>query len=287
MDETAAQSRWRRAATSWALGGAAIVLILLGTGYAFWSTARTLETLRWVDHTRMVRAELERALAAVVHVQSAVRGFQLTGREEMTEGIETSEATAREALAALGELIRDNPAQGARLEKLVPLVDAKLAFLRDTFRLRREEGADAAIATFRSLKGERLMDELGAVVREMEATEDELLRERSQAAQGASDMTFMVVAVGSGTVMVLMALAMWTIRRELGVRRQAAEVQARALAYAESIVDTVRQPLLVLSADMQVERANRSFYQFFVRRRRRPNSGRWLNWATESGGLLN
>jgi two-component system CheB/CheR fusion protein len=33
--------------------------------------------------------------------------------------------------------------------------------------------------------------------------------------------------------------------------------------YAEAIVDTVRQPLLVLDADLRVKRANRSFYRFF------------------------
>ncbi len=36
-----------------------------------------------------------------------------------------------------------------------------------------------------------------------------------------------------------------------------------ALAYAESIVETVREPLLVLDADLRVISANRSFYQAF------------------------
>ena len=32
---------------------------------------------------------------------------------------------------------------------------------------------------------------------------------------------------------------------------------------ADSIVDTVREPLLVLSADLRVQKANRSFYRTF------------------------
>jgi two-component system, chemotaxis family, CheB/CheR fusion protein len=40
------------------------------------------------------------------------------------------------------------------------------------------------------------------------------------------------------------------------------EVQ-RAREFAESIVETVREPLLVLTADLQVRSANRSFYQTF------------------------
>ena len=36
-----------------------------------------------------------------------------------------------------------------------------------------------------------------------------------------------------------------------------------ALKYAESIIETVREPLLVLDPDLRVIKANRSFYDFF------------------------
>ena len=43
----------------------------------------------------------------------------------------------------------------------------------------------------------------------------------------------------------------------------AAEALHEARLYAEAIVDTVREPLLVLDADLAVQSANRSFYQTF------------------------
>jgi two-component system CheB/CheR fusion protein len=43
----------------------------------------------------------------------------------------------------------------------------------------------------------------------------------------------------------------------------AAEALQEARLYAEAIVDTVREPLLVLDADLAVQSANRSFYQAF------------------------
>jgi two-component system CheB/CheR fusion protein len=43
----------------------------------------------------------------------------------------------------------------------------------------------------------------------------------------------------------------------------AAEVLHEARLYAEAIVDTMREPLLVLDADLHVQSANRSFYQMF------------------------
>ncbi len=46
--------------------------------------------------------------------------------------------------------------------------------------------------------------------------------------------------------------------------RDRIEQQIReALAYADGIVDTIREPLLILDAGMQIKRANRSFYETF------------------------
>ncbi len=239
------------------------MLIFMGAIYAFWSTRRTLETLRKVDHTRQVRFELEKVLVAVVTVETSVRGFQLTGQSESIEDLDPNEQTARDSLQTLRGLIHDNPEQQARLQKLAPLVEEKIAYLRATLRVRTEQGPEAAVAIFRLLKGERLMSEIRTIIRQMEETEDQLLEVRSRVAQSSSNTTLAVVAVGSGLVMFLMGLAGWTIRRELTARQHAARVQAEARAYAESIVDTVREPLLVLSREMRVERANRSFYQFF------------------------
>ena len=36
-----------------------------------------------------------------------------------------------------------------------------------------------------------------------------------------------------------------------------------ALAYAESIIDTIREPLIVLDQDLRVVKVNRSFYKLF------------------------
>ncbi|MGH7450207.1 MAG: PAS domain-containing protein, partial [bacterium] len=47
--------------------------------------------------------------------------------------------------------------------------------------------------------------------------------------------------------------------RDITERKQA----EKAMRYAESIVDTVREPLMVLNGDLRVERANRAFYQTF------------------------
>jgi PAS domain S-box-containing protein len=51
--------------------------------------------------------------------------------------------------------------------------------------------------------------------------------------------------------------------RDITQRRQAERQVQDALAYAEDIIATVREPLIVLDAELRVQRANRSFYQNF------------------------
>jgi PAS domain S-box-containing protein len=51
--------------------------------------------------------------------------------------------------------------------------------------------------------------------------------------------------------------------RDVSERRRAERAAEDALAYAEAIVDTVREPLVVLDAGLRVRTANRSFYQTF------------------------
>jgi hypothetical protein len=56
-----------------------------------------------------------------------------------------------------------------------------------------------------------------------------------------------------------------------------------AAALALAIVDTVREPLLVLDKDLRVLAASRSFYLNSKSPRTRPKIGRFTTWATASG----
>jgi PAS domain S-box-containing protein len=51
--------------------------------------------------------------------------------------------------------------------------------------------------------------------------------------------------------------------RDVSERRRAERAAAHARAYAEGIVETIREPLVVLDANLRVRTANRSFYQTF------------------------
>lgn len=51
--------------------------------------------------------------------------------------------------------------------------------------------------------------------------------------------------------------------RDIAERRVAERALAKALSYADDIIETLREPFMVLDADLRVKTANRSFYEQF------------------------
>ncbi len=54
------------------------------------------------------------------------------------------------------------------------------------------------------------------------------------------------------------------LREEIGEREKAERRVQRSLDYAEGIVNTVREPLIVIDADLRVVSANSAFYRTFL-----------------------
>ena len=222
-----------------------------------------LATLHSVDHTLEVRLELEHALVGIVDAETAERGYLLTGKEPFLETFEPSLQSAQWSAALLRKLTEDNPEQQKRLDRLILLREQRVAQLREQIKARQSGGLEASVALVGIPETQQLTEEIRGIIRQMGEMEEQLLEQRSLAARNASRITLTVVATGSAVVITLVGIAAWSTRRELTARKRAAQIQQTARDYAESIVDTVREPLLVLDHEMRIERANRAFYQSF------------------------
>jgi PAS domain S-box-containing protein len=70
---------------------------------------------------------------------------------------------------------------------------------------------------------------------------------------------------------ILLAIEDITERREIEIGLEKARIELEAtkisedaaLEYAESIIDTIREPLIILDHDLRIVTASRSFYEFF------------------------
>src|SRR5689334_1430507 len=81
-----ASSMSRRTRTLFNIGYLLVLAALVGNGLLTLVNLRTIdESDRWIDHTREVVIELERALSTLKDAETGQRGYLLTGDEEYLE----------------------------------------------------------------------------------------------------------------------------------------------------------------------------------------------------------
>jgi PAS domain S-box-containing protein len=243
--------------------GLALLTIAGAAVFAFLNARTALTALQWVDHTHRVESALGRVLLGIVDAETSSRGFLVTGDEAFLDLFEPSLAEAGKHLEAVRELTRDNPGQQQRTARLLPLFEQKVTLMRGQNAARREGEFTPAGVSARAAEGKGVMDEVRAVIREMDEAEDGLLRERSMTARRRLATTLRVTTLAGVVALAGVTVAGWLVWRDASFREEAARQLEKARAYSESIVDTVREPLVVLDRELRIRSANRSFNEQF------------------------
>lgn len=216
-----------------------------------------------VVHTLDVLNELENLLIIAIDAENGHRGYVITGSQEFLEPYNIAVAGLETQLDRIDAMTSDNPSQQSRAEDLRSLFVQRMDILRQTIELRDEQGADAAIRRVATGEGKALGDQIRTLIADMEAEENALLVQRSADAESSSRFAVVLTLFLVGGLLALLTAVYVVIQRDSRSRRRAEIVLQDARNYAESIVNTVRHPLLVLSEDLRVRTANRAFYDTF------------------------
>jgi CHASE3 domain sensor protein len=130
--------------------------------------------------------EVERQIAHVrIQVQAGVTGFVLTGERRYLTSYETARRELPQAVAQLGDLVSDNPAQMDRLERARALVDQRAGILEA---LVANVQADRPAASRAELldQSKETGDALVAQLQAMQDSEQRLLSGRQAQARPAA-----------------------------------------------------------------------------------------------------
>jgi methyl-accepting chemotaxis protein len=231
-----------------ALGFSLSLGILLVVGaVSYRSTSALIENDRAVAHTHAVLEVVAQVLSVMKDAETGQRGFVLSGEESYLEPYNSALSTIQKTLSELRTLTTDNPRQQKRIDDATTLVQQKLAELKQTIDLRKNQGFDASLKVVLGGQGKAVMDELRRVLAEMELEERELLKQRSDSAEESAGGAKTTIVVGVILAFGLVSAAGWVITRSLGhqlvtavssIRSSSAELQAAATQQASGSRET-------------------------------------------------
>lgn len=240
----------------------AIVAIAV-TGYR--SATSLMSADEWVSHTHEVQHQIDELLLHLVNAETGQRGFVITGNDEFLGPYNIGVTAVDRAFVTVRALTIDNPPQTRRLDELRPLIDAKLAELKERIELRRRAGFEPAAASIASGRGKQLMERIRGILGDMEQEESRLLDARRRVAAASSEMAKFVMVWGSIAAAVIAIVVGWLITSRLSkqigsavqhVQSSSAELQAaatqqangaRAQASALAAIAVTIQQLIVAS----------------------------------------
>src|SRR5262245_50978705 len=165
----------------WLLGAGGLVALLLAAAVlTFQNTRRLNEDAGWVAHTHEVMDTLEEVSGHLREAEAVQRTFLVTGGDTIPPDFTAGIDAARQKVEKVKGLTEDNKEQQRRLPDIEKAVEDLAGFWTGTMTVRQKQGLDAAKQIVEAGQSRHMMAELQRRLRQMDDTERELLRGRSE-----------------------------------------------------------------------------------------------------------
>ncbi|AGW13094.1 putative methyl-accepting chemotaxis sensory transducer [Megalodesulfovibrio gigas DSM 1382 = ATCC 19364] len=201
--------------------GTLLALLLVLSSITYINIGSLVTTSRWVEHTHEVIQTASGALQELLNMETGVRGFLITGKENYLEPFKNGERGFSELIVKGKKLTSDNPVQVQRWEKLQRLQQEWIEKVATPEIAAREEAAkhvrtmDSLISMMEQGSGKTLMDTMRSILADIIAVEDGLLVTRATEAAGTVNFTKKSIVIGTLFALLLGAGLSVLITRKL------------------------------------------------------------------------
>jgi signal transduction histidine kinase/CHASE3 domain sensor protein len=182
------------------------VLVLLVGALAYERARSVVNDVQEVGRSHAIIEGADGLLTRAIDAETGQRAYLLTGEETFLEPYVGARADIARSLDSLRHLVRDDPSQRARLNAIEVLVPERFALLDAAIELRRSGAAAAAASSSRLLAGKQKMDQLRALVADLEGREKFVLAERGVVEQRSVRNASIVVAAAAIAALLISAL---------------------------------------------------------------------------------
>jgi CHASE3 domain sensor protein len=151
------------------------------------------------EHLNGLRDDLD-------ELQAGETGFLLTADQSYLRAHQFSYDDTRVRLDYLNVLYKNRPAQLERLERLRPLIEAKLTEYRDVTALKKSGQDDKALQLANGNGNTSIIDQIRSIIAEMQVTEDGILADRKRANEARLDTSD---ALSTGLLVLSATVVVW------------------------------------------------------------------------------
>ena len=221
-----------------AFGFAMLTLLLMGAISYHWMTVSD-ESDRWVRHTHEVLANIEDLALAMESIESASRGFVLSGDDSDLDAYRANVARVAQDQATIRALTADNPNQQIHFPDLEVLAAERIARADRVINLRRTQGFEAASAAMASGPDER-DTEFQALVAKLQGEEERLRVLRVAKTDSYLSQTKIILFIGTVFGILVAGLAAWAAVRDSSKRAFAEEALQQSEEKYRMLLDGVQ-----------------------------------------------
>jgi signal transduction histidine kinase/CheY-like chemotaxis protein len=237
---------------------ASVILLAVVLWVAHLSLREVQVTSDLSDHTQEVRVALDAVSESLLKMETGQRGYLLTGQEVYLEPYDAGASALDGQLKHLEDLIRDDPEQMQRFQRLRQLAAQRQEQIKQGLTLRQTVGIDAAITHLKTGRAVATMKEILDLLATMSAEETSLLAARRAQERASLQRNFYVIVVFVAIAAALLFMMLLRVQREMRARAEAvrqldeanatlAESTASKTRFLSAASHDLRQPLHSLS----------------------------------------
>ncbi len=239
------------------LGLAALLIIVVPSLALLQLSWQSITAVNWVAHTQAVGARLYNLQADVRDVESAAltlsKGIDTPALRQRLARADQMKVTLRD----LSELMSDSPEQLLRIGRIDSIIE------------RRMELAQQIADSADSPRQRELIEEMTfrypirQIVDELLQHEQALLVQRTAMSQRQQRLT---AGLSWGTLvaqLLLLGLVLWLLKRQISKRTQAEHQLLQASVRANAVLQTVREPIVLLDAEQRIALHNPAFSELY------------------------
>jgi PAS domain S-box-containing protein len=247
----------------WALGkrttlGLLIgVLLMLGSAQLVDGFVRDRELVGVeVEQTQRALHRLEQMEAELGLIESGQRAYLWLADESLLNPRAARIAAVRAHLASLAQAPVQALAAPERLQMLLQMVDARLAFGDRLIELRRSQGFEAARAIFASGQGIELSARIGQLLTPMMQLQRQQLEQRQARLSAVTETGVLLLPIGSLTSLSALLAALFFFEHSVIQSQLATRTESHNRARLQVVFDSMTEGVRVVDQTQQLVQAN-------------------------------